>query len=71
MMLPAMRALPYPLEPDNHYRTNINDLATASRRENIRSVIMLAEGHSIHQPEGNMHHETNSSRTPQNALRGR
>lgn len=33
----------YPLEPDHHYRVNINDLATASLRENIRSVLMQAD----------------------------
>lgn len=34
----------YPLEPDHHYRINMNDLAIASLRENIRSVLTLAEG---------------------------
>ena len=34
----------YPLEQENHYRINMNDLATASLRENIRSVLTLADG---------------------------
>ena len=34
----------YPLEHENHYRVNMSDLATASLRENIRSVLALAEG---------------------------
>jgi len=38
----------YPLEQENHYRINMGDLATASLRENIRSVLMSAEGQ--HEP---------------------
>ncbi len=34
----------YPLDPDNHYRRNLHDLVIARRRENIRSVLMQAEG---------------------------
>lgn len=34
----------YPLEYENHYRINMSDLATASLRENIRSVLTLADG---------------------------
>lgn len=34
----------YPLEHENHYRVNMGDLATASLRENIRSVLTQADG---------------------------
>ena len=34
----------YPLDPDNQYRKNIHDLVIARRRENIRCVLMQAEG---------------------------
>ena len=34
----------YPLDPDNHYRRNFHDLVIARRRENIRCVLMQAEG---------------------------
>ena len=34
----------YPLDPDNQYRKNFHDLVIARRRENIRSVLMQAEG---------------------------
>src|ERR1700679_1841186 len=34
----------YPLDPDNQYRRNFHDLVIARRRENIRSVLMQAEG---------------------------
>jgi len=34
----------YPLDPDNQYRRNLHDLVIARRRENIRSVLMQAEG---------------------------
>lgn len=58
----------YPLEQENHYRINMNDLAIASLRENIRSVLTLTENQPIQPTERSMHHETNTSRTPQNAL---
>ncbi len=47
----------YPLEQENHYRINMNDLATASLRENIRSVLTLSDNQPIQQAERGMHHE--------------